>query len=75
MSEYRYVGNIYHGYAIFEGKVIMDDHFLVVDEYVRPLTPNDAGRRHALLMSMRSGQMHEVPGFRLDYGPHYRRVA
>lgn len=36
MNEYHYVGHIFRSYLIFEGKVCMNDHFLVIDEYMRP---------------------------------------
>ncbi len=70
---YRYVGNIYHGHVIYEGKTLADDHFLVVDEYDRP-TVGYATTCYCLLMSMRTGDMHEVH-FRRLLGPHYKRVA
>jgi hypothetical protein len=73
--ELYFVGQIYHGRIIQEGKVVADDHFIVVDEYDRPLTPRVYSQRHCLLQNMRTGETHEVPGSRLRYGPHYKRVA
>lgn len=71
---YRYVGNLYHGHIFYEGKALADDHFLVVDEYERPGDPGYAPSMCCLLMSIRTGKMHEVYHLRLS-GPHYRLVA
>lgn len=71
--EYRFVGNIYHGHIILEGKKIFDDFFLVVDEYDRP-TVGYANTCYCLLMSITSGDFHEVHFRRLSTS-HYRRVA
>lgn len=77
MEEYHYVGHIYHGHVIFEGKVRMDDHFLVLDEYMRPPMLNFPSHdiKYCLLMSLSTGAQHEVPASRLRCGPHYKRVA
>lgn len=75
IDHFYFVGNIYHGRIIHEGKVVMEDHFLVVDEYDRPLAPRVYSQRHCLLMNIRTHEFHEVAGSRLRYGPHYKRVA
>jgi hypothetical protein len=71
--DYRFVGHFYHGHIILEGKSILDDFFLVVDEYDRP-TVGYATTCYCLLMSITSGDMHEVHFRRLSTA-HYRRVA
>lgn len=75
MTELYFVGNIYYGRIIHEGKVAMEGHFLVIDEYDRPLTPRTYSQRHCMLLDMRTGETHEVTGSALRYGPYYRRVA
>jgi len=75
VMEYQFVGNIYKGLMIFEGRTVVDDHFLVVDEYQRPGEPSYGPTRYCLLMSISTGVMHEVAVNRLKYGPHYNRVT
>ena len=74
MNEYHYVGHIYHGHMFFEGKVRIDDHFLVIDEYERPEVLNQV-KLCCLLLNIRTGETHEVYASRLKNGPHYKRVA
>lgn len=71
----KYVGRIYHCHIVYEGKVIADDHFLVVDEYERPGENGYATAVYCMLMSIRSAQQHEVHSSRLRYSSHYRRMA
>lgn len=73
---YHFVGSIYHGHIVFEGKVCMNDHFLVVDEYYRPAVMEGLHDvLYCLLMSLRTGETHEVYSNRLKHGPHYKQVA
>lgn len=71
----KHVGNIYHGHIIFEGKLLVDDHFIVVDEYKRPGEPGYGPTMYCLLMSIRTGVMHEVAAKRLQHSSHYKRVV
>ncbi len=76
VSELFYVGNLYYGSIFRERKFIADDHFLVVDEYERQLIEgfDSYARVYCLLMSIRTGVMHEVEAFSLKL-PRYKRVA
>lgn len=74
-TEYKFVGRIYHGHIVYEGKVVVDDHFLVIDEYERPSESGYAAATYCILMSIRTSQQHEVHGSRLRYSSHYKRVG
>lgn len=76
MDEYEYVGHFYRGHIVWEGKVVVDAFFLVVDEYPRPSEVYPAQKViHCMLMDISSGTMHEVHSSRLRHSSHYKRLA
>ena len=72
---YHYVGHLYHGHMIYEGKITMDDLYLVVDEYLRPGMHDSHDVLYCLLLCIRTQTQHEVWAGLLRRGNRYRRVG
>lgn len=72
---YRFVGNVVKCHMVFEGKIVVDDVYLVVDEYTRPGENGFGKTLYCLLLNIGTGVTHEVAAYRLVYGPYYQRIA